>query len=552
QRTEPIRLVRRELGPDEDEPMQGADVAMLEEMLWQLGLSPQQGPNEQNPYSGQIGARIASNRAGLPDGPVTTETCQGEPADRRDAYYSGWFAQCSVGRVSMEGMVRRFQARNFSDGRVLLRHLRDDASGVVDESTLNWLGRDWSLYQRAYEAYADIGSGAGVLGPDVPQFADWLADAVTVWEEGYEGVSSVPETYTQAHHRDVLEAAGLGANSYAAYSRQRLLRGWITHESSFHWGSNRGGSGGRPYQPTPYRMTEGGADEHGSLSFSQLLYAFRFGSSPCRAHGEAELNLYDPRENVMTFALHTGSDNSSAEEMSNCHGAFHRAFVSRGHPQVYRQDRGAVAGTEQHLDDLVGFRHGGGAIVPIDEATEVDAYDTFALGVAAYNGGLGMFARSWPRWLKYWRFDRNAVRNSNSTMVCFSCRYSIEVRNFEHYLNLPYREYIWAGEIYNDNEVREALIEAFEVELQAAFGEEGAGTRPLEELQTWVMEHEDLGEEAFAERGVPDVGEPKWCFAYGEREWRDPERTEEGGLATFEDYRNFALADGERRVPCED
>ncbi|RFA24161.1 hypothetical protein CAI21_22600, partial [Alkalilimnicola ehrlichii] len=32
QRTEPIRLVRRELGPDEDEPMQGADVAMLEEM----------------------------------------------------------------------------------------------------------------------------------------------------------------------------------------------------------------------------------------------------------------------------------------------------------------------------------------------------------------------------------------------------------------------------------------------------------------------------------------------------------------------------------------
>lgn len=55
-RTKKFKLVRRELKSNEDEPMQGSDVAMLEELLWQLGISPQLGK------PGSEGARIGSVR----------------------------------------------------------------------------------------------------------------------------------------------------------------------------------------------------------------------------------------------------------------------------------------------------------------------------------------------------------------------------------------------------------------------------------------------------------------------------------------------------------
>ena len=151
----------RELRPaDEDEePMQGSDVAMLEAMLWQLGLSPQRGARQLSGTinAGSSGARIHSHR-GANRG--WTRACgQAHDTERRDIYYSGW-AECAVGHVSLEGMVRRFQARSFrqppagsnannnfgdyagwadqdSEGRA------DGVNGAVDVATLAQLGRVW-------------------------------------------------------------------------------------------------------------------------------------------------------------------------------------------------------------------------------------------------------------------------------------------------------------------------------------------------------------------------------------------------------------------------
>jgi hypothetical protein len=183
-------IQRRLLEPrveGEGGPMQGSDVAMLEEMLWQLGISGQFGVDgESNPMSGQQGARIASDRYSsnghlfYPDkkDEMTTETCEGNSANRRDTFYQGWGAsECADGAVSMEAMVRRFQARNSVDMSVSRSDL-NAASGAVDEETLSYIGRDWQLYNQAYKEYGRGEDGNSRIGLSTAEFSNWAEQAL--------------------------------------------------------------------------------------------------------------------------------------------------------------------------------------------------------------------------------------------------------------------------------------------------------------------------------------------------------------------------------------
>src|SRR5690606_14723174 len=240
-----FRVKTRELRPDATNPMEGSDVAMLEAVLWQLGISPQKGS------PGQTGARIASNRSG--GGAINTETCQGQPADNRSRYYSGWGNGCPSGRVSLEGMVQRFQDRN-----------EITQNGVVDTTTIEKLERDWISYYSAFVAH----NADPVINDQHVSFSLWLNNAVNVWHNGIAANKYLQSpTETQVVLEGVLMSADMAATSR---TRGDLLRHWVTHETRFHWGSNNAAQGA-PYQATPYRMAEGGADEEGSLSFSQLL-----------------------------------------------------------------------------------------------------------------------------------------------------------------------------------------------------------------------------------------------------------------------------------------
>ncbi|WP_193345321.1 hypothetical protein [Cellvibrio japonicus] len=147
----------RELKPatGTEEPMKGSDVAMLEAMLWQLGISPQKGSDYQaNSNAGLSGNRIYSNRGndkkGNPRG--FTENCDGTDAKVRDIYSGGWNT-CAAGKVAMEGMVRRFQGRHISakEAGKFSRSGGKDSSGIVDNQTLKDLGGRWGEYYQVYQ-----------------------------------------------------------------------------------------------------------------------------------------------------------------------------------------------------------------------------------------------------------------------------------------------------------------------------------------------------------------------------------------------------------------
>ena len=211
---------RRVLAPADSNPMEGQDVRMLEGVLWHLGISPQAG------FPGMSGARINSSR----DGSTTnwTKLCGSEAkADRRDVYTGHWNTSCQKGDVSLEGMVRRFQARNvvtvndrtLNSGQVNIAGV----DGVVDDTTLGNIDRIWMQYLKAYEKYKD----QPYIGIDAPAMQSWLMNGpVAIWQNGYSTI--VPATYTDTLHQQMLESMGL---SPGWKTRADLIRAWKFQET---------------------------------------------------------------------------------------------------------------------------------------------------------------------------------------------------------------------------------------------------------------------------------------------------------------------------------
>jgi hypothetical protein len=263
-------------------PIQGADVAMLESLLWQLGLSPQFG------YSGKDGARIDSNRsATLGD----TMTCQNTPANDRSKFYTGWKGQCSASEVSLEGMIRRFQGRHVATSTNSSLHKgtasHSGVDGIVGNGTLGNLNIMYDEYREASYKYLNdplINLANGMVD-------GWLQGALDIFGHGL-GLD-VSKTYTKNKHDAMLIAAGVAD---ASKTRKALLLAWKQQESNNHWGLG--------FPRTPFRMTEGSGDEFGNLSFSQVLLHYRYGKATCKAHRNSGLNMFDPGDNMKMFALH--------------------------------------------------------------------------------------------------------------------------------------------------------------------------------------------------------------------------------------------------------
>jgi hypothetical protein len=257
-----------------------------------------------------------------------------------------------------------------------------------------------------------------------------------------------------------------------------------------------------------------GADEHGSLSFSQLVYPNRFGdNSACAAHRAIKLNLYDPQDQVKTFAVHAAAEQTDAH---NCPGGMNRAFVANALGSDYELT--AVAGGED-IHDLVGIRG------KDNRGTEEDGYEKLAKAIFYYNSPhawiSGDSRHSWPYLLKYKVYDANSAKNSTRTNVCHSCKYTIKVRrNFFGEGHL--RTYIW---------------------------------RP-----TGLAAGAELGLDLNGDGRIADTaGNPEsttpWCFAYGESEWLNPGfqvPVRSGGTrpANWNDYRNRANRDSTFKISC--
>ena len=269
-----------------------------------------------------------------------------------------------------------------------------------------------------------------------PSFDTWLDNSVKIWTDGL-GSSVSSGVYSEEIHNGILTLAG---NSTAGKGRKELLKHWVSHESKYHWGSNNAAKTGGAYQPTPFRMSEGGADEHGSLSYSQVLYTYKYGSNPCTAHKDNGLNLYDPEDNLKTMVVHSAAK-------SNCKGGLYRAFGEKTLAEPYAL--GSL--NTRNINKLVGYLKADGTVKKITEFKE-DNYELLAKGIGIYNGVPKWFRNNtWPFILKYFKHGGSKGENLIATYGCASCEYSIEIRNgrgAESSFGMNYRTYLWKGEKY--------------------------------------------------------------------------------------------------------
>jgi len=347
------------------------------------------------------------------------------------------------------------------------------------QTLYNWFYRpdyQFSVYDQDLKEINLVGknpdTGEETLTDIKPSHDPKITGAVYFWTAGLDGHTDVVPVniYPEDTHTAILTLAGMESNVNT--DRRAFLTGWITEESSYHWGNNSAS-----YQSTPYRLEEGGADEHGSLSFSQLLYGKRYGNVPCAVHDDAQLNLYNPKDQVKTFVLHTASNAHASAGQAVCPGGFYSAFRAGTFTKTFNTDTAPfLAGQTNNVNDLRGFRHGTGAITPVP-ASE-DRYDLLSKAIAGYNGAnTWITAYSFAKLLKYKRFIVNSSGNTGTT--CHSCRYAIQAK--QHTFNDQMRTYIWSG-----------------------------GTSLV------TIENPLAGEE-----GQPPTTEvmQEWCFEYGESDW---------------------------------
>jgi hypothetical protein len=395
-----LRFARRELTAQGD-VMQGSDVVMLEQMLWQLGLSPQ--------FSdmGSNGTRLGEWSAGLGD---YVGGKQGTSA--REKYSAGVTGSGHQG--ALEKMVRRFQGRNAATCDTNKGVCPDDYSGVsslnsgnVGTVTLKKLAEVWGDYSRAYFTHEGI---AVITAPEI----SWSNAAVNIWTGVTE--AGIPATYTDARHVEMLTAI----NNEATGNRGVLLDAWIRQESSNKfWGQ------GSP--ATPYREFEGSADEFASLGYSQIKYAYRYGAailrSPCSALGA--YNLYEPQGNIeamVAFSATTGCGSG---------GGFKKAFATDG---AWRIIQASDA-------NLKGYKIEGHTSFHAITASRVDdAYELLAKAIGSYNGGTGT-GSTWANMLKA---KNPGLKGKNPVMGVAHANktYAIQVlRRF----GAPARTYVWKG-----------------------------------------------------------------------------------------------------------
>jgi hypothetical protein len=514
-----FRVRTRILDSESDEVLKGDDVEMLEAVLWQFGLSPQKSGVAKNSKgvdytqfnAGDQGTRIGENRG---DGNGQSKNCQGKVIEDRSIFHVGWVS-CPTFSVSTEAMVRRFKLRNtFTGDTIKLAHLSENKLGIVDDNFLKWVKRDWLQYMGSVEENLKH----PVFKKDTENLEAWIAEAAKIWESG--SGAYVPASLTISIYGQVMVQAGLAPDSKTQVG---LLKAWLEQESPYHWGDNN-----KHYIKTPYRMNEGGADENGSLSFSQAIYHHRYGPNPCAAEADNKLNLYHPGDNIKTMVVHSASSGGSDGASLSCEGGMHRAFVgAQSIREKYNNVTDGKLGDSDKMTDFIGYiDNATGAIVQKSVTEKEDDYEALAKAIGIYNGAQRwMRNMSWPRMIKSIPYKEGSKGNfgmkNGKDRVCHSCSYSIKVRNHELTFKGKLRTYVWKGGDKTDLN-HDGVIGKIADDPRTHEND------PVSETVIFVDLNGD-GDvlDSFLDDPRTDEDDPvdeaivPWCFAYGEQEWID-------------------------------
>jgi hypothetical protein len=519
-------------------PIQGADVAMLEGLLWQLGLSAQYNS------PGKGAARINTDRGAF-KGTVYgwTKNCQGEEARARNIYSVDWGTSCTAGTngngVSMEGMVRRFQGRSFdvptanSANQLAYRNLKGKTTttqihGRVDDATLNKLGQVWKHYREAVFAY----DSAQYTAIDLPA-ASWtsvqnmLAVGGTIPYENQAGYN-IAASYTAAQHTAVISNLPVAANGFTA---EGLIRAWTEQESdSIHWG-------GTSTNRADYRLYEGAADEEGSMGFNHIVWKRLYGTeNDCdEVRGyigdTSNINMYNPINSLYGLIA------AGAHQQCNYSHGLYRAFVTPAgetHPNyqvvIPAADRPSAYCFEALNTNSTSATRCAALIVNRavhDFTTERDSgMNVLGKAMVGYNAGSGRPSSH------YFDFENEIMLGSRRKVSSGSYEktkfgYWMAIKRHTqtdiHPGFLPYTTFIWPNNLP---------------------GEAGLGLN---------LNNDDIISNVANADGIIEANTP-WCYGYGELDWMSPFQRENdvGNLvdATRENYLERAEQVTTFRVRC--
>ncbi len=458
-----VRFARRELQPQETDTMVGSDVAMLEQMLWQLGISPSK-------EKGINGIRLE--------------------ADKQSTYLAGI--------PSIEKMVKRFKGRSFATIVDDVNLGGNSQTGHVTTEVLAQLQKVWSDYldstqrfNKTQLGFADLNSYKDLNGTT---WWDLMVAALdgTVNFENKPTPTSVTATYSDAHHKRMLVSLGLPET---VNKRDDVMKAWVAQESSgVYWG------GGKP-QNTPYRMTEGGAEERGSFGYNQVQFTFTgYGSNKCSTL--EDVNLYHPKNNLLGMVAY------ASKNTPNCGRSFYNAFntvLSENFDKSFDNTNNlnaTLVGYGNKLSDgsVKYVKTGSAALAP-------DDYDRLHKALAGYNG------------------DGNRVFKCSLADVVIGVEktWSKNGVTYTKECDKPFAGFRDIFKTYSAQILHDGNAENNKLKLP-------------DRVYVWKV----------------DDGVEVYCFAFGEKEWMNPETDPDGVVPlTWSDYKELSsVPDSIYRTNC--
>lgn len=391
---------------DTEDPFNGSDVKMLEQMLWQLGMSP--------------------------------STEKGTAATRLDTAKRKKFL---TGNPSVGRMVGRFNYSNYSYVADKVVHGVASITTAMNTGTVNGqsviqkLGQHWLHYLMAYQNNSTTSQFkySNLASTDVD-------NAVAVFDGGSFGYSSlyatstatftILPTYTATKHTDL--------TAYKSdFKRSDILKAMASREASgIHWGQGS----------NSHRISVGSGDELGSKGFNQIQNAYTYGTlsgqgnqrlgSYCGAvtayttGGASMANHYDPAENLKAKALFL------TYKQGDCNRGFYLAFAQNSF----------TAPLDKNGLTLKAMKTGT-KIETITSTHTDDTYEILSKGIGAYNQGHTAFDKtdSWAELLV-------SQSHAGTGKTAAAMNYALDtLHTVSRGIGLPYRQYIWQGGMYPAN-----------------------------------------------------------------------------------------------------
>ncbi|MFT7110457.1 MAG: hypothetical protein ACI843_002126 [Psychrobacter glaciei] len=400
-------------GPVPVDPLKGDDVAMLESMLWHLGMSPSENPGGHK----DVVRLTGKDKKVFNTGTSTVGLMMGR--FNYINYGSIW--------VNTTGLTVKEKSA------LSIRQEMHTGKYETYES-LDHLEKHWKDYYMAYSTYS---TKAAFKFSDLTTSQKNAAEAVFDGTITYPNAAfSITATYDSDQH-DLVKP-------YRDFKRIDILKAMAGQESfGTQWG----------HKSQTYRMTVGGYDEAGSKGFNQIKNKFSYGGRSIGGDGAvssdtctsvsaydgttSKINHYDPAQNIIAkAAFMAGSE-------GDCGRSMNKAFATNGwkatHDKADAKLRKMITGSQTEI---------------VTGAHQDDALELLSKAIGAYNQGAGRFngTDSWSEMLI--SLPRSLYQESTATDVqkskIVAILYVMETLKNQSASKpdqniLPYRTYIWEG-----------------------------------------------------------------------------------------------------------